>query len=739
MEGPFDAYGLLTDLRESAATVENVKKGLFVAILVAIALPASTATGSGPLVTAVDADGDAFNGTQMPLAFQRVREAGANVVRINVVWSNTVSNAFRPSPFDPNDPADPAYNWRETDQKVKLAVASGLEPLITLGGAPRWAETGLPRPDHVGQFDVGSWRPDPSQARSFAHAAAVRYGGSFQGLPRVRYWEIWNEPNLIGFLSPQAEKGKLVSPNLYRDLLNAMSEAIHGVHADNTVAAGALAPFSLKSGSVQIATAPMQFMRTVLCMSAGSHPHATCSGTAAFDVWTHHPFTSGGPTHHASNKDDASLADLPEMRRLLDAAYKAGHIRSSHAPGFWVSEFAWDTRPPDPNPLAAPIDLQARWTSEALYQSWKSGVTLFTWFLLRDELLSSPYQDGLFFRNGEDLRDARPKPTFYAYRFPFVAYRHGSKVSVWGRTPYGRAGQVAVQRRTATGWKWTGTFKTDRYGIFSGKVRYRKPERAPAASHPAASTTGYRDLVVSASPMSYWPLDERSGSTASDLTKSNNGTYVGGVKLGVRGPLPGTTAAAFNGKNARVKLGRVGNVHTVELWLKTRTQADAVAFSNRNALHEFVALGAFGGLAHVHDSYPIITSAVADGNWHYLVYTYDTASSTGRVYVDGKLAQLAVWVRHEGGADASIGYDEDIKGFFPGQIAQVAVYSYVLTPNQIKSHYEASGRRIAPDVRPGVLRAYELGSKSTSLPFSLVRPRDRYVLPFGGGGSGAAG
>ncbi|MBA3716817.1 MAG: LamG domain-containing protein [Actinobacteria bacterium] len=714
-----------------------MRKGLFFAILVvASAVSASTASGGGPLVTAVDADGDAFVGKQMPLAFGLAHEAGTTVIRINVVWSNVVANERKPSPFRPDDPGDPAYDWRETDEKVNLAVANDLEPLITIVGAPRWAETGGPRPDRIGPFQVNSWRPNPADARAFARAVAFRYGGTFQGLPRVRNWEIWNEPNLIGFLSPQADAGKLVAPKLYRDLVNAMAQSIHGVHTDNLVAAGALAPFNLKTAGGVVATAPMQFMRDFLCMSGGAHPRATCADTATFDVWTHHPFTSGGPTHHAANPDNASLADLPRMRRLLDAAYQAGHIRSNQAPGFWVSEFAWDTRPPDTHPDAAPIALQARWVSEALYQSWKNGITLFTWFLLRDENLSSPYQDGLFFRNGEELKDARPKPTFYSFRFPFVAYREGKRISLWGRTPYGRPGNVAVQRRVGARWRWMGTFKTDRYGVFTGDVRYGKLPKPKAAPHPPAGSTRYRDVVVSASPMSYWPLDERSGSTASDVTKTNDGTYTGDVQLGVPGPMPGATAVSFNGKNARVRLGRITNVHSVELWMKTRSGADAVAFSNRNTNHEFVALGLVGRLAHSHDSYPIFADAVGNGRWHHIVYTYDTAASTGRVYVDGKLSQLAVWKRLEGGADASIAFDASLKSYFAGQIGQVAVYSYVLSPTQVKSHYEASGRRVAPDVAQGMIRAVEVGSRSASLPFSLFRPHDRYVLPFGGGGPG---
>jgi concanavalin A-like lectin/glucanase superfamily protein len=237
--------------------------------------------------------------------------------------------------------------------------------------------------------------------------------------------------------------------------------------------------------------------------------------------------------------------------------------------------------------------------------------------------------------------------------------------------------------------------------------------------------------------MSYWPLSERGSLTAKDAMHHNDGAYTSGVRLGIKGPLPGMTAASFNGKSARVKLGVVSTLHTVELWLKTRSRADAVAFSNRNAIHQFSAVGTYGGLAHSFDSYGIIGDSVGDGRWHHLVYTYDTASSTGRLYVDGKFSQFAVYQRAEGAAAASIAYDADLKQYFAGQIAQVAVYSYVLSPEQVRSHYLASGRRIAPSAAPGMLRAVDLSTKTASLPFSLVRPRDHFVLPFGGGGAPA--
>lgn len=722
-------YGLLTKVRPAAATVASVKRAVIAVFLAAAALPSLAA--AGPIQTAV------FSPGNDPLAFERMHDAGATVARINVPWAQVAPGRRRqPSGFRPADPADPAYTWSSIDDQVKLAVEHRLKPLLTVFDAPLWAQKDEPHPTSMGPYSIGSWRPEPAPLEAFAHAVATRYGGSFAGLPRVRYWEVWDEPNLSQYLSPQLEDGKLVSPDIYRGLVNSFAAGVHGVHADNIVAAGSLSAFSFLTPYGRLGIAPMVFMRRLLCMSAGASPKPTCNQTVSFDAWSHHPWTSGGPTHHASEKDDVSLGDLHEMHRLLDAAIQAGHVRSRVPVQFWITEFGWDTRPPDPHPEAAPIALQSRWVAETLYRAWKEGVSLFTWLVLWDRPYpASALQSGLYSLNGADFRDAVPKSTFWAFRFPFVAYRADKRVSLWGRTPYGRPGRVAVQQRTSTRWRWVGAFKAGSDGIFSGQVRYRplpKPSK-PAGSQSRGPST-YHDLVVSGAPTSYWRLDERSGSTAVDSMHADNGTFTGDVRLGQRGSLPGSTGIGLNGTNARVKLGKVTNAHSVELWVKTRSLSDRAAFSNRNDQHAFLFFGMGGGLTFSFDDYAIRTVPVANGQWHHLVYTYDSTTSTGRVYVDGRLQSFAVYPRREGGAEASIGYDASLKTFFKGQVDEVAVYPYPLTAEQVRTHYLASGRRIASSVAPGMLRAVEQRSGIPSLPFSLQRPRDRFVLPFGGGG-----
>jgi hypothetical protein len=439
--------------------------------LVGLAVPA-TASASHPLVTALDPEGP-YAGADATLVSQRTRDAGAGAIRLLLNWKE-VAPSSPPPGFDPSNPADPAYNWSTFEGEVKPAAAAGLQVLVVIRSAPAWAEGS-------GSGRSGTVRPDPVQFARFAHAAAVRYGGSFQGLPRIRYWQMWNEPNHFGFLNPQLENGQLVGPDTYRLLVNAFADAVHAVHPDNMVIAGGLAPFH-NDGAGQIVTAPLAFMRSLLCMSGGSHPKPTCNTRVKFDIWSHHPYTSGSPTHHAAAAGDVSIPELPRMRTLLRAAIRAGHVVSSYKVRFWVTEFSWDTNPPDPG--GVPLALHARWVSEALFRMWKAGVSLVTWFKLRDDAAngrphSDSFESGLYFRC-QTLSCDRPKPALQAFRFPFVAFRNGRRVYFWGRTPSGKRGRVIVEQAVGKRWKRLAQMRTDRYGIFSRRVRTSRKGRLRA-------------------------------------------------------------------------------------------------------------------------------------------------------------------------------------------------------------------------------------------------------------------
>lgn len=432
---------------------------------------AGGATSGRPLVTAFV--GPEFRSPEKQTAFERSRTAGATFVRLGVWWSEVApGGARRPASFDPRDPFDPLYRWEATDDEIRTAVASGLQPILSVLDAPAWVQTG--RKQHPSDGPV---RPDPAALADFAAAIGDRYSGRHAGLPRVRYWQVWNEPNLSIYLMPQSEDGRPASPGWYRDLVNAMAKALHTVHPGNVVIAGGLAPFGGNSNDPsggQVPTPerlhPLDFMRAMLCMSKGARPRPTCGVRSEFDIWAHHPYTYGGPTHSAFHPDDVSIGDLDQMRRLLEAAEAADHIRSRQRVGFWVTEFSYDTSPPDPKGL--PLALHARWVSESLYRMWSSGVSLVTWWLIRDTPFPDDmFQSGLYFRGPSGIASDKPKPALRAFRFPFVAFRQVTEtITYWGRTPTSRKSAVVVEQKQGSRWRRLVTPAVDRYGIFRGRV-----------------------------------------------------------------------------------------------------------------------------------------------------------------------------------------------------------------------------------------------------------------------------
>ena len=435
-----------------------------------------------------------FPGPERDLAFDRVIAAGGTSVRISVPWGAIAPGGedgmTKPDGFRPRDPTDPFYKFASLDAQVTAAVRHGLMPILTIFHAPLWAERGT-------EGNPGARDPDPEELARFTEAVARRYSGTVQDLPRVSHWMLWNEPNLHRYFMPQYDTpyGQLVqngtkalSPGRYRRLLQAFAREVHAVHPDNEVIAGGLAPFGRAAGG-RHAVAPLRFMRELLCMSTANKPEPGCK-PLRFDIWSTHPYTEGGPNHSSIEPENASLGDLPEMRKILKASVRSGHVKPNRKMRFWVTEFSWDTKPPDPE--GVPMKIHARWVSEALYNMWRSGVSLVTWFKIRDEPSRGAdglhHESGLYFCNADGSDCNKRKRSFTAFQFPFVAFDRGNRVQVWGRAPNSRPATVDVEQRGNKGWRPLKTMDTNRFGIFRTRIRTRGdgPLRARIPDPPRA-------------------------------------------------------------------------------------------------------------------------------------------------------------------------------------------------------------------------------------------------------------
>lgn len=312
-------------------------------------------------------------------------------------------------------------------------TARGLQIDLSFTGAPAWAE-GAQRPKSA---PPGSWKPRPEALREYGKALAKRYSGSFpdpanpgRSLPPVRHFQVWNEPNLSKYLSPQwtrrsRNRFSPYSPGHYRAMLNAFYDGVKSVRPDAVVLTAGTAPFGdPQPGGRRIM--PVRFWRIVLARRT------------RFDVLAHHPYGVTTPTRHGLNHDDVTAADMGKLRRLLRS-------RGYRQP-LWVTEFSFDSSPPDPD--GVPAAQHARWLAEGFYVMWKAGVRTILWFQIRDQPPAPSY--GATNQSGTYLINGRPKPAATAFRFPFVVVPGRRGLTAWGRAP--EAGTLLIQRRNGNRW-----------------------------------------------------------------------------------------------------------------------------------------------------------------------------------------------------------------------------------------------------------------------------------------------
>jgi aryl-phospho-beta-D-glucosidase BglC (GH1 family) len=182
-------------------------------------------------------------------ALDSSRDLGATVVRVPVTWA-AIAPSPRPAAFAAANPRDPTYRFALVDAAVREATARGLTVLLSFNTAPAWAE-GAHRPRGA---SPGSWRPSARAVGDFATALARRYDGTFSdperpgsALPRVRHWQLWNEPNLSIYLSPQWERAgrrlRPAAPRIYRAMLNAFYRAVKAVDPGSFVLGAGTAPY----------------------------------------------------------------------------------------------------------------------------------------------------------------------------------------------------------------------------------------------------------------------------------------------------------------------------------------------------------------------------------------------------------------------------------------------------------------------------------------------------------------
>ena len=438
--------------------------------------------------------------------FARATAAGARYARINVYWSSVAPR----KPANPTDPADPAYNWTEIDNAVTSARQQNLEVILLALNAPTWAE-GANKPKNI---RGGVYKPDPGAFKQFATALAKRYSGTYVDpddppigggggcglpicppaassaatggqaapakqagpvLPRVTLYEAWNEPNLDNYIYPQWNGKSPASPEIYRNLLNGFYDGVKSVSSANQVIVGGTSPFGTPPGGSRMS--PLFFWRQVFCLSNKLKKTAGCTGSSQprFDIFAHNAINSPGdtPDIHASNPDDATPADMGDLRKVLKAAEKRGTVLG-RTHGFWSTETWYESSPPErAKNKALPLKAQAQAMADAMYILWKQGATNVIWLQLRDSPYNPKNPALVGFQTGIYFLNEKPKPSVKALRFPFVVDvkgKRGPKAVFWGIAP--ADGQVKVQLKKG-GYRTVAKKRVSGGEVFKLKGRLR--------------------------------------------------------------------------------------------------------------------------------------------------------------------------------------------------------------------------------------------------------------------------
>lgn len=281
---------------------------------------------------------------------QALGTLGADWIRVDFPWSQI-------------EPAQGTFDFTVTDGIIANADALGINVYATLGGTPQWAtdgaaEAGVPR--------------DPADWDAFVYAVVSRYSGS------VKYWGMWNEPNLTQFWSGNRD-------DYINVILSVGHDAAKRADPDCSVLGPELA--HLKSADWS------GWLNDVLTRAGGD-----------IDIVTQHAY--GGDASGVLNELDGPQWpwDPPNVRDVITGA------GAGNKP-FWLTETGFTTNGS---------------TGEADQDAFYSGIL--------NGMLTRPWWDKIFFYEIEDapnttdlwglLRgDHSPKPAFATYQGFIAAHQ----------------------------------------------------------------------------------------------------------------------------------------------------------------------------------------------------------------------------------------------------------------------------------------------------------------------------
>ena len=223
------------------------------------------------------------------------------------------------------------YDWTNLDNVVNLARSHGVDLVYTFGRTPAWASSH--RAEAKMQDSIGArYRPANQQYwKDFVIAISARYAG------KIKYWELWNEPNAANFWAESPEQ------------MVAMARDAYPIIKSSDPGAMVLTPAPQGSNA---------YKWMDMYLSAG--------GDAYADVVAFHGYL--GSSNGVSNPPENIVTLIAHMKSVM-----SHHSQDSKE--LWDTEHSWGN-----DEHLTDQDQQAAWLARHIILSWSGGVARSIWY-----------------------------------------------------------------------------------------------------------------------------------------------------------------------------------------------------------------------------------------------------------------------------------------------------------------------------------------------------------------------
>ncbi|NCE88048.1 cellulase family glycosylhydrolase [Pseudomonas sp. Q1] len=228
-----------------------------------------------------------FSPTLYQQQIDKLKALGLQWVRLDLHW-------------DQLEPAEGQYQVATLDQLVGNLQTNQLKSVFYLVGSAPFATTAPPGAPYQDQYP-------PKNPDVFANRMALLS----QRYPSVDAWQVWNEPNLLGFWRPVAD------PAGYFTLLAATTNALRTVNPDKPVVAAGMAFLS-----------EMPNGKTML------------SALSALGVNRLNTVVSYHPYNQLPEGNDPANLDFVAKTQALNQSLRAEGVKT-----LWSTEWGWSNYP----------------------------------------------------------------------------------------------------------------------------------------------------------------------------------------------------------------------------------------------------------------------------------------------------------------------------------------------------------------------------------------------------------